>query len=119
MKRGTVSRMDLTDRVVPVVVADDLTGATDTAVQFARTGWEIELLLSFRPDCWMIANNTLHKIYGEIADRVPPAPPMFHAIDLVRDHLVASGFGKVLLLGTRFTMEDSYYAGPLMAAGVC
>ena len=79
---------------------------------------EIELLLSFRPDCWMIANNTLHKIYGEIADRVPPAPPMFHAIDLVRDHLVASGFGKVLLLGTRFTMEDSYYAGPLMAAGV-
>lgn len=37
---------DLTDRVVPVVVADDLTGATDTAVQFARTGWEIELLLT-------------------------------------------------------------------------
>lgn len=30
---------------VPAVVADDLTGATDTAVQFARAGWHIDLTL--------------------------------------------------------------------------
>ena len=79
---------------------------------------EIRTLLSFSPDCWMIANNTLHKIYDQIADQLPPAPPLFHAIDLVRDHLMARGFGKVLLLGTRFTMEDGYYAEPLRAAGI-
>lgn len=79
---------------------------------------EIRMLLAFSPDCWMIANNTLHKIYNQIADQLPPGPPLFHAIDLVRDHLVARGLGKVLLLGTRFTMEDGYYAEPLRAAGI-
>lgn len=79
---------------------------------------EIRTLLSFRPDCWMIANNTLHKIYNDIADRLPSGPPLFHAIELVRDRVVASGFGKVLLLGTRFTMEDGYYAEPVRAAGI-
>jgi aspartate racemase len=79
---------------------------------------EIRTLLSFSPDCWMIANNTLHKIYNQIADQLPPAPPLLHAIDLVRDHLMARGLGKVLLLGTRFTMEDGYYAEPLRAAGI-
>lgn len=79
---------------------------------------EIETLLSFRPDCWMIANNTLHKIYDEIAGRLPPAPPMFHAVRLVRDHLVSASVRKALLLGTRFTMEDGYYADPLRAAGI-
>ena len=32
---------------------------------------------------------------------MPAEPPLFHAIDLVRDHLVARGHHKVLLLGTR------------------
>ncbi len=79
---------------------------------------EIRTLLSFSPDCWMIANNTLHKIYNEIADRLPATPRFFHAIDLVRDHIVDCGLHKVLLLGTRFTMEDGYYAEPLLAAGI-
>jgi aspartate racemase len=79
---------------------------------------EIRTLLSFSPDCWMIANNTLHKIYNQIAHELPPGPPLFHAIELVRDHIVARGMGKVLLLGTRFTMEDGYYAEPLRAAGI-
>ncbi|MEO5586920.1 MAG: amino acid racemase [Novosphingobium sp.] len=79
---------------------------------------EIRTLLSFSPDCWMIANNTLHKVYNQISDRLPTGPPLFHAIDLVCDHVVSRGLGKVLLLGTRFTMEDGYYAEPLRAAGV-
>jgi aspartate racemase len=78
---------------------------------------EIATLLSFRPDCWMIANNTLHKIYDEIAASLPPSPPLFHAIELVRTELLAQGLGRVLLLGTRFTMEDVYYADPLRTAG--
>lgn len=79
---------------------------------------EIRTLLSFSPDCWMIANNTLHTIYDRIADQLPSSPPMFHAVHLVRDHLVGAGLTTVLLLGTRFTMEDGYYADPLRAVGI-
>lgn len=79
---------------------------------------EIDTLLRFGPDCWMIANNTLHKIYDGIAGDLPEAPPMMHAVHLVRDHLLAAGIARVLLLGTRFTMEDGYFADPLRAAGI-
>lgn len=79
---------------------------------------EIRTLLGFSPDCWMIANNTLHKFHAEIAHLLPPDPPMMHAITLVREHLVSRSVGRVLLLGTRFTMEDGYYREPLEAAGI-
>lgn len=79
---------------------------------------EIATLLSFRPDCWMIANNTLHKVYDEIAPTLPAGPPLFHAIELVREELCRRHVGRALLLGTRFTMEDGYYADPLRRAGI-
>lgn len=79
---------------------------------------EIHQLLAFRPDCWMIANNTLHKALDTITGQLPADPPLFHAVRLVRDHLVAQGAPRTLLLGTRFTMEDGYYAEPLRAAGI-
>ncbi|MCL6250072.1 amino acid racemase [Altererythrobacter sp. KTW20L] len=79
---------------------------------------EIRTLLSFKPDCWMIANNTLHHVLAGIIHELPADPPLFHAIELVRDHLVARGYRKVLLLGTRFTMEHGYYADPIRAAGI-
>jgi len=78
---------------------------------------EVERLLSFRPDCWMIANNTLHTVYDQIASELPADPPLFHAVRLVRAELGAQGRGKVLLLGTRFTMEDGYYTRPISDAG--
>jgi len=78
---------------------------------------EAETLLSFRPDCWMIANNTLHKAYDQIAPALASNAPFFHAVHLVRDHLVERGLRRVLLLGTKFTMEDGFYAAPLEAAG--
>jgi aspartate racemase len=77
---------------------------------------EIRTLLSFSPDCWMIANSTLHKFLDEMV--LPAAPPLFHGIELAREHLVARGIRKAMLLGTRFTMEDGYYADPLRAAGI-
>ncbi len=79
---------------------------------------EITRLLSFRPDCWMIANNTLHKYLEPWREELPATPPLFHAIDLVREHLVARGSPRTLLLGTRFTMEDGYYRDPLVKAGI-
>jgi aspartate racemase len=79
---------------------------------------EIETLLSLRPDCWMLANNTLHRAYDMIAPDLASSIPFFHAVSLVRDHLVSMVVGRVLLLGTRFTMEDGFFARPLEAAGI-
>ncbi|MDF8334627.1 aspartate/glutamate racemase family protein [Novosphingobium cyanobacteriorum] len=79
---------------------------------------EIDTLLSFRPDCWMIACNTLHATYDRLAQGLAHAPPFFHAVELVRRELLARSVGKVLLLGTRFTMEDGYFADPLRQVGI-
>ncbi|MGH2341483.1 aspartate/glutamate racemase family protein [Segnochrobactraceae bacterium EtOH-i3] len=79
---------------------------------------EAETLLSRRPDCWMIANNTLHKAYDRIAGELDPAIPFFHAVHLTRDHLVRTGLHRVLLIATRFTMEDGFFADGLAAGGV-
>lgn len=79
---------------------------------------EVEALLSRRPDCWMIANNTLHKAYDQIAGDIGSTIPFFHAVHLTRGHLVARGFRRVLLTGTRFTMEDGFFAAGLSAAGI-
>ncbi|MBC7883240.1 MAG: amino acid racemase [Anaerolineae bacterium] len=78
---------------------------------------EIDTLLSFGPDCWMIANNTLHKAYDVIKDDVSDIP-FFHAVTLTRDHLVDQRIRTALLLGTRFTMEDGFFDGPLTSAGI-
>jgi aspartate racemase len=78
---------------------------------------EIDRLLSFGPDCWMLANNTLHKAYDEIAQHIAPIP-FFHAVTLTRDHLIRKRVRSALLLGTKFTMEDDFFAGPLNAAGI-
>lgn len=78
---------------------------------------EIDTLLSFGPDCWMLANNTLHKAYDVIAAEVADAP-FFHGVRLTRDHLVGQGIRSALLLGTKFTMEDDFFATPLEAAGI-
>jgi aspartate racemase len=79
---------------------------------------EAEALLDCRPDCWMLANNTLHKAYDMVAAALDSRIPFFHAVRLVRDHLVERGARRVLILGTKFTMEDGFYAAPLEAAGI-
>lgn len=79
---------------------------------------EVDTLLSFKPDCWMLANNTLHRAYQVIRADLPADPPFFHAVDLVRDELVRLRLRHVLLIGTKFTMEDGFFAEPIQAAGV-
>ncbi len=79
---------------------------------------EVERLLTFRPDCIMIANNTLHRAFDMIRSEINLDVPVFHAIELVRDHVLAQGFDQVLMLGTKFTMEDGFFAAPLTDRGV-
>lgn len=79
---------------------------------------ELLTLLSLRPDALMICNNTLHKGFNLIRHELELSIPVFHVIDLTLTHLKSNQIHEVLLLGTRFTMEDDYFRTPLEEQGV-
>lgn len=62
-------------------------------------------------DCVVICTNTMHKL----ADQVQAAVeiPLIHIADATAKKVQAEGIKKVGLLGTAFTMEQSFYKGRL------
>ena len=63
-------------------------------------------------DCLVICSNTMHLM----ADAVEAAAgiPLIHIADATAAPIVAKGFRKVGLLGTRFTMEKDFYRGRMV-----
>lgn len=58
-------------------------------------------------DFFMICSNTLHKIAEEVAADVNI--PILHIVDAVAGEINKNGLKKVLLLGTKCTMEDGFF----------
>ena len=79
---------------------------------------EILRSLNGQPDCLILCNNTLHKAFDIIEPTLKLAVPFFHAVQLTAQYAAEQGHKKVLLLGTRFTMEDGFYARTLEAKGL-
>lgn len=79
---------------------------------------EIEQILKLNPDGLIICNNTLHKAFDLLKDRIQIPIPVFHTIDLTKTFILENRFQRVLLLGTKFTMEDDYFKKPLIEAGI-
>ena len=63
-----------------------------------------------------LATNTMHIVAPVIAARL--SVPFVHIADPTADALLADGIGTVGLLGTRFTMEKSFYIERLQARGL-
>lgn len=63
-----------------------------------------------------LATNTMHIVAPAIAARL--SVPFVHIADPTADALLADGIGIVGLLGTRFTMEKSFYSERLQARGL-
>lgn len=80
--------------------------------------YEIENFLLCKPDCLILCNNTLHKAYDLIAEKAGLRIPFFHAIDLTAEFALVNGYKNLLLLATKFTMEDGFYAKKLEARGL-
>jgi aspartate racemase len=74
---------------------------------------EVSGLIAFHPDCIMICCNSLHKYYDMIKDKLNSSIPICHAVDLVVQHLKDHQYKKVLLLATKFTMEDGFFTKKL------
>ena len=61
------------------------------------------------PSCIIIANNTFHKAYNTIRKKIHIPVPLFHIVGLAQQYIAGEGMQRVLLSGTRFTMEDDYF----------
>ncbi len=79
---------------------------------------EFSALAALKPDCILICCNSLHKYYDIIKSGLGDTPPVFHAVELVAEHLKSQQQKKVLLLATQFTMEDGFFAAILEKNGI-
>ena len=67
-------------------------------------------------DAVLICTNTMHKVADQVAGAI--TVPLLHLADVAADAVVAAGIEVVALLGTRFTMEESFYSDRLTARGL-
>ncbi|MEI7771862.1 MAG: aspartate/glutamate racemase family protein [Chloroflexales bacterium] len=64
-------------------------------------------------DCVVLCTNTMHKVADAITGAV--RIPFIHIADATAEAIRAGGLRRVGLLGTRFTMEEAFYTGRLVA----
>ena len=70
---------------------------------------EIEAFIEFSPDCLLICNNTLHKAFDQIESDLRLSISVFHIVDAIGRFAQRQNLKHLLLLGTKFTMEDGFY----------
>lgn len=64
----------------------------------------------------LICTNTMHKVAGAVEEAA--GVPVLHIADATAAAVRAAGVRRVALLGTRFTMEQDFYAGRLAEHGL-
>ena len=67
-------------------------------------------------DFIIIATNTMHVVFDEVESSVNV--PMLSLLDAVADAILAQGMRTVGLLGTKFTMEMTFYQDALAREGI-
>lgn len=82
-----------------------------TADILAKASYQIQ---AAGADFLVICTNTMHKVAPQIAERIDI--PILHIADATAERIKAAGIETIGLLGTRFTMEQDFYAGRLRNA---
>ena len=67
-------------------------------------------------DFIVIATNSMHKVVDVIQTAIHI--PVLNLLDVVSESMLAKGITKTGLLGTRYTMEDGFYAAGLAKHGI-
>ncbi len=86
-----------------------LQAAGDWEAATARMVGAAEGLARGGAECIVICSNTMHRMAAEIEAAV--SLPLIHIADATAEPILAAGYRRVALLGTRFTMEQSFYKG--------
>jgi aspartate racemase len=73
-------------------------------------------LVAAGADVILIATNTMHLVFDEVQARVEV--PMLSLLDATAEAIQGRGVSTVGLLGTRFTMEKSFYQDALARRGI-
>ena len=64
----------------------------------------------------VLCTNTMHKVAGAIESAVQI--PLVHIVDSVAEAVAGAGMKRVGLLGTRFTMDDPFWADRMAGHGI-
>ena len=64
----------------------------------------------------LLCSNTMHKVYDEIAAAVDV--PILHIGDVTAERLAGDGVTRAGLIGTRFTMAETFYRDRLEERGI-
>lgn len=59
----------------------------------------------------IIATNTLHKLVPQIQSAL--SVPIYHIADATAKEIIKNNYKRVLLLGTKYTMQEDFYKGKL------
>ncbi len=89
---------------------------TDTAVlaeQLAKAALKLE---KAGADVILIGANTMHEYHPQVQNNI--LVPVLHIADAVGKRIVANKFKKVLLLGTKYTMQGDFYKNKLAEYGI-
>jgi aspartate racemase len=70
---------------------------------------EINAFTALGPDCLIICNNTLHKAFDAIEGRLALKIPVFHVVKVTGEFAQLQKLRRLLLLGTKYTMEDGFF----------
>ena len=76
----------------------------------------LKALAAAGADVGLLATNTFHKVFDEIAASVPI--PLISIVDVVAGRLGELGCRRAGLLGTRFTMDGAFYPDRLSREGI-
>jgi len=63
-------------------------------------------------DFVVICTNTMHKMAGDVQKNI--GIPLLHIADATAEKIKRQGLQKIGLLGTKFTMEETFYKGRLV-----
>ena len=73
-------------------------------------------LVSAGAACVLICTNTMHRVAPEVRQAIPV--PLLHIGEITARAIRQAGMVRVALLGTRFTMEQDFYADVLRGHGI-
>jgi aspartate racemase len=96
------------------IEAMQVAGDWDTAGQALAE--EARSLEAAGAECLVLCTNTMHKVADAIEGAV--GIPLLHLADVTADAVRRAGVERVALLGTRFTMEQPFYADRLRSHDV-
>ena len=90
--------------------------AGDWAAAGALLADEARAVQAAGAECLVLCTNTMHKVADVIEAAIDI--PLLHLADVTADAVRGAGLERVALLGTRFTMEQPFYADRLRSHGI-